>query len=287
MSPPRTSLWQLGLLTTLALVAFAMNSILCREALRTGGLDPASFTALRLGSGVFCLWGLLVLRGRKDPARAERGGHPVAAGALFVYAAAFSWSYLELTAATGALILFAFVQATMIVAGLVAGDRPHAIEWAGWLLAVLGLAWLLAPGVEAPPVRGSLLMAVAGVAWGVYSLRGRGERHPIAATRSNFTRALPLALVPLVFVPIEGDGRGVLWAVLSGAVTSGLGYVVWYAVLPRWTALQAALLQLLVPLIAALLGSLLLAETPGMRLLIASLLLLGGVAVALVGKRRR
>jgi drug/metabolite transporter (DMT)-like permease len=272
-------------LTTLAMLAFAGNSILCRLALRETAIDPASFTALRLASGVVLLLAILGLaqRGRKAPA----AGGWASALALFLYAAFFSFAYVELDAASGALILFGCVQATMIGAGLAAGHRPGAYEWGGWVAAAAGLALLLLPGARAPSPAGAVLMAAAGVAWGAYSLRGRREELPLAATAGNFLRSLALA-VPLVLLAVptlHASWPGVLLAVTSGAVTSGGGYVLWYAALTSLTPMQAALAQLSVPALAAAGGVLLLAEPLSPRLLAAAGLILGGICLALVRRR--
>jgi drug/metabolite transporter (DMT)-like permease len=208
------------------------------------------------------------------------------AAAVFGYAAAFSFAYRDLTAGTGALLLFGAVQVTMIGTGLVRGERPAAAEWIGLLAALGGLGWLVSPGVTAPPLFGACLMALAGVAWGVYSLRGRKLGDPLQTTAANFL----WAVLPAFFLFLTGWGgshlsaTGICWAVLSGALASGVGYALWYAVLPRLTATRAATLQLTVPVLAALGGVGLLGETISTRLVLASLLVLGGVALAIVGR---
>jgi len=267
-------------LTALAMLAFAANSLLCRLALQRRGIDPASFTAIRLLAGALVLPLLVRLRpGTRPPPRADW----LAAAMLFVYAAFFSFAYLSLAAGTGALVLFGAVQLTMFGVGLVRGERLGAMAWGGLLLAIGGLVYLVSPGVSAPPLLGTALMAVAGVAWGVYSLRGRGVADPLAATAANFVRAAPLGLLlgALLIAHAHADPAGIVLALASGALTSGVGYAVWYAALPGLSALSAATVQLSVPLIAALGGVLLLGEAITPRLLLAALAILGGIAVVL------
>ena len=266
------------------MLAFAGNSILCRMALASGSIDAVSFTAIRLAAGAVFLWLLVRLR-RQSPGLA--GSWP-AALSLFLYAIFFSYAYLELAAGTGALVLFGLVQATMIAAALLGGDRPRLAEAAGWAVAAAGLVYLLLPGATAPSARGALMMSLAGVAWGVYSILGRGASRPLEATAGNFIRSIAFLalLVPLWFGASVPSGRGVILAIVSGAVTSGAGYVVWYAALGRLRTLEAALVQLSVPAIAAFGGVLLLAEPLTLRLTLASVLILGGIAWALLGKRR-
>ena len=272
--------------TILAMLAFAGNSVLCRLALREGEIDAESFTAIRLASGALSLLIIFRLSGTRTSLR--ESGSAFSALMLFLYAIFFSFAYLLLDAATGALILFAFVQATMIANGLYGGERPSTGEWFGWLVAMAGLAWLLSPGLSAPSLKGTILMALAGVAWGLYSTRGRAENDALAATTANFLMAL-LPTAGLLFVlPSETSigARGVMLAITSGAITSGVGYVIWYAALVGLRSIQAAMVQLTVPAIAAAGGALLLAEMPTSRLLIASLLLLGGISIALVSSQK-
>jgi drug/metabolite transporter (DMT)-like permease len=272
-----------GLLTALAMLAFAANSLLCRAALQHGRIDAASFSALRLASGAAVLVLVMVLR--RQP-RATAQGSWRGAAMLFGYVACFSFAYLTLPAGTGALILFGAVQLTMFGAGLRGGERFAPAGWAGMVLAAAGLVVLLLPGVAAPAPGGAALMAAAGAAWGGYSLLGRGVPDPLAATAGNFVRAAPLGLgLGLVFaMHAQADAGGVLLAVVSGALTSGFGYVVWYAAVRRLRALQAASVQLSVPVIAAFGGVLLLGEAFTPRLLVSAVAILGGIALALIGK---
>ncbi|MCP3139667.1 DMT family transporter [Pyxidicoccus xibeiensis] len=275
-----------GVFTVLALVGFAANSLLCRAALAGGGrlIDAASFTGVRLVSGAVVLAVLLRMRsGRRE------GGSWPSALALFAYAAGFSLAYVRIGAGVGALLLFGCVQATMLGTGLVRGERPRAREVAGLLLALGGLVGLTAPGASAPDTVGAALMAGAGVAWGVYSLRGRGNRTPLAATADNFLRSVPFTVALsgvgwLVQGTPHATGRGVALAVASGALASGVGYSLWYAALPHLTATRAAIVQLSVPVLAAVGGVLLLGEVVTLRLALAGGALLAGVLLALSAK---
>jgi len=270
-------------LTALAMLAFAGNSLLCRVALKDTGIDAASFTAVRLVSGALVLWAIVQLR---TPRRTLAGSW-WSALALFGYAAAFSFAYLSLSAATGALLLFGAVQATMIGYGLCTGHPLSRSQWIGLLLAVGGLVGLLLPGLSAPPLLGSLLMLGAGVAWGVYSLRGRGGGDPTAVTAGNFMRAAPLALLlsALTLPSLALDAAGIAYAIASGALASGVGYAVWYMALPGLQPASAASVQLSVPVIAAIGGILFLDELPTPRLFVASLAILGGIAMVIFSRR--
>ena len=278
MTPLRTLL-----LTGVAMLAFAANSLLCRLALQQASIDPASFGSVRLVSGALVL--AVIVRLRAGPPAAARTDW-LAAAMLWLYVAGFSFAYLTLSAGTGALILFGAVQVTMFTAGLRSGERFTAAAWAGLVLAVAGLLYLVSPGLAAPPPLGAALMAIAGFAWGIYSLRGRGAGDPVAATAGNFLRAAPLALLlSAAFAgAFHASFSGVALAVASGAVTSGLGYVVWYAALPGLSALRAATVQLSVPPLAALGGALLLAEALSLRLLLSSAAILGGIALVLLSR---
>ncbi|WP_280154414.1 DMT family transporter [Piscinibacter sp. XHJ-5] len=263
-------------LTLLALVAFAGNSLLCRVALKHTAIDPASFTSVRLVSGALVLW----LLARSRAAQAGPAGNWRSALALFAYAVLFSWAYVSLTAATGALLLFGAVQATMIGYGWWMGERLRARQLFGFVLAVTGLIGLLLPGLSAPPLQGSLLMLAAGAAWGIYTLRGKGSGDPTRVTAGNFLRAVvPTAVLSVATLPWASlDARGVAFAIASGALASALGYIVWYAVLPRLKVSTAATAQLSVPMIAALGGIVFLGEAPTLRLVVASAAILGGIA---------
>jgi drug/metabolite transporter (DMT)-like permease len=270
-------------LAAAAMCAFAANSLLCRLALGARLIDAATFTSVRLVSGAVLLAALVAWRQRTRP---WSGFDPRAALALFVYAIAFSYAYLSLTAGTGALILFGAVQITMIVAGLVAGERLAVAGWTGLALAFAGLVYLVAPGLGAPPLVAALLMGVAGLAWGVYSLRGRGIADPLRATASNFIWSVPLALLSsaLLTDQYHVTTEGIALAVASGAIASGLGYVIWYAAVRRLAALRAAAVQLSVPVIAAFGGILWLDEQFTTRLALASVAVLGGIAVVLYSR---
>lgn len=274
--------WDTGLrlaLLAAVLCAFAANSVFCRLALAHTAIDPATFTVVRLGAGAL----VLALIARAGGA-AHAGGSWTGALVLLAYAVCFSFAYVTLTTATGALLLFGAVQAIMISRGLLAGERLRLVQWAGLLAAIAGLLVLLAPGISAPDPWGALLMIAAGAAWGAYSLQGRGTADPLAATAGNFLRAAPLALPVLALVPLRWDGPGILWAVLSGALASGVGYALWYTVLPHLTATRAASVQLAVPVLAALGGVLLLGEPLSLRLVLATAAVLGGIALVMHGR---
>ena len=269
------------ILTMLAMIAFAGNSILCRLALKQTGIDAASFTSLRILSGALVLW---LLTGLRPGSRSTSGSWPSAL-ALFAYAAGFSYAYISLPAATGALILFGAVQATMIGYGLWAGERLGMRQSAGLLCAFCGLAILLLPGLSAPSLSGSAVMLCAGVAWGVYSLRGKGAGDPAGVTAGNFLRAIPMAvaLSAITFPWASLDSSGFWYAIVSGALASGCGYVIWYMALRGLKATSAAIVQLSVPIIAAAGGIILLGEAITVRLVIASAAILGGIALVIVG----
>jgi drug/metabolite transporter (DMT)-like permease len=285
------------------MIAFASNSLLCRAALRDTGIDAASFTFARIFSGAAALW--IILQGRRrlivdssvvSPATPEvREGGSLVTGhsslfsglALFGYAAAFSFAYNTLSAGTGALLLFGAVQATMILWGIGKGERLDVIQIAGLLIALGGLVALVFPGISAPPIVGSALMLAAGVAWGVYSLRGKGARDALAATAGNFIRAVPFAALTsvIMFRQFHFNSLGIAYAIVSGAITSGIGYVLWYAALSGLKATSAATVQLSVPVIAATGGILLLSEPISLRYLIASIAILGGIFLVIIERR--
>ena len=273
------------LLTAMSMAAFAGNSLLCRLALKETGIDAASFTAIRLVSGALVLWAV---------ARSTRGaqaghGNWLSALALFSYAACFSFAYVSLPTGTGALLLFGAVQALMIGYGIWSGERLRPLQLAGLALAFGGLAGLLLPGVSAPPLAGSVLMLLAGMSWGVYSLRGKGAGDPTRVTAGNFLRAAPLAiglgLFMLLLRDASLDAAGFWLAVASGALTSGIGYAVWYTVVPALKATSAASVQLSVPVLAALGGIAFLGEPLTLRLVLASVAILGGIALVVLQKR--
>jgi len=275
------------------MIAFASNSLLCRAALTQTGIDAASFTFVRVFSGAAALWIILKMRRKlrvertASPLVERSAGNWLSALALFVYAAGFSFAYNTLAAGTGALLLFGAVQATMILWGLSKGERLRAIQIVGLVAAVTGLVVLVFPGLSAPPLTGSILMLGAGIAWGVYSLRGRDETNPAGTTAGNFLRAVPFAaLVSVSLLPwTQLDRVGVLFAVISGAITSGLGYVIWYNALPALKAASAATVQLSVPVLAATGGILLLGEPITLRYVLASIAVLGGIALVVIEKQ--
>ncbi len=285
------------LLTGLAMVAFAANSVLCRLALADPLIDPVGFTLIRLVAGAVMLGVLVRIQAGVGPFRLLMGdtarGSWLSAFALFAYAAGFSFAYLSLDAGMGALILFGVVQATMIGVGFWQGERLEGLRLLGALAAMAGLVYLLSPGADAPSAAGAGLMALAGVAWGVYSLRGRlrpdRPADPTLVTAGNFLRAVPMGLVlAVVFAPsLAISTPGVIYAVASGALASGAGYAVWYTALRGLAASEAAIVQLTVPAIAAAGGVLFLGESLGPRLILASMAILGGVALVLALKPKK
>lgn len=300
---------QLILLTALTMVAFAANSVFARLALADGAIDAGSYSAVRLASGAIVLTVLAtnIFIGsvtaepfeKKSSAVVKRGGNMVSAAALLIYVAGFSIAYLVLDTGTGALILFACVQATMIGWGIVHGNKPSGLEWLGLVVAFGAFAYLVSPGLTAPDPFGTTLMVAAGIAWGVYSLRGRGVSNPLLETAGNFIRAtgMMVALLVLIWIglavlgltgfTIKLTGFGLLMAVLSGAVTSGLGYALWYRCLRELTATKAAIVQLSVPAIATLGGVVFSDEMLTLRLAFCSALILGGVGIAIAAKGKQ
>ena len=270
-------------LTSLAMVAFAGNSLLCRAAPKHTGIDAASFTSIRLVSGAMMLWLVVRMRGGTT----SGSGNWLSAFALFVYAALLSYAYASLSTAMGALLLFGAVQATMIGHGIRAGERLLKLQLAGLVLAFAGLVGVLLPGLSAPPVSGSLLMLGSGVAWGVYSLRGKGAGDPTRVTAGNFLRAVPIAAVlsALMYDQTSLDRAGFWYAVASGALTSGIGYAIWYTALPALKAAKAATVQLSVPVIAAAGGTVFLGEPLTLRLVLSSMAILGGIALVILEKQ--
>ena len=272
------------ILTLLTIIAFASNSLLCRAALKQTGIDAASFTFVRIFSGAVALW--LIMKMRRTSWKAA--GNWISALALFVYAAAFSFAYVDLAAGTGALLLFGAVQATMILWGLHKGERLRAIQIVGLLVAVTGLVVLVFPGLSAPPLIGSILMLGAGIAWGIYSLLGKQSGSAVGATAGNFLRAVPLAAgSSIALLPwARLDRSGVAYAAISGAITSGLGYVIWYSALSGLKASSAATVQLSVPVLSATGGILLLGEPITLRYVLASIAVLGGIALVVIEKQK-
>ena len=268
------------ILTLLAMIAFASNSLLCRLALRQTPIDAASFTLIRLLSGVIALWLIVIAR----KAGRITTGNWTSALALFVYAAAFSFAYITLPAGTGALLLFGTVQATMIFWGFRKGERLTARQWFGLAIAIGGLVALVFPGLSAPPIGGTLLMTSAGIAWGIYSLRGKDGGDPTSVTAGNFWRSAVFAAVLSMALLrwTNLDPAGIRYAIVSGAIASGVGYVIWYSALPGLKATTAATVQLSVPMLAAIGGTLFLSESITLRLLVASLLILGGIALVIL-----
>jgi drug/metabolite transporter (DMT)-like permease len=271
-------------LTTLALIAFAANSVLCRLALGGGAIDAASFTLIRLGAGAATL---ALIRAAQGTRRAGVRGW-AAPAMLFIYAAAFSFAYRSLGAGTGALILFGSVQLTMMLLAARRGERLRRPELVGVALAIAGMVYLFSPGLTGPNPVGAALMVAAGVAWGLYSILGAGSADPVAETARSFAWSVPAAVVVSLVAARSAHvtATGAWLAVLSGAIASGVGYAVWYAALRGLTAIRAAIVQLAVPALAALGGVLVLGESLSLRLVLAAALILGGVGAAVAGRAR-
>ncbi|MDT8429303.1 MAG: DMT family transporter [Pseudomonadales bacterium] len=283
MLPPRTAA-----LTSLAMIAFAGNSLLCRMALKNTSIDAASFTSIRLVSGALVLYCIVRMRHAASTGDKQQDtGNWLSALALFVYAAGFSFAYVNLSAATGALLLFGAVQATMIGFGIYSGERLFAMQLIGLGAALSGVVALLLPGISAPPLGASILMLSAGVAWGIYSLRGRTTGDPTTVTAGNFLRAVPITVLVSILLPDTAsfDAVGIWYAILSGALASGLGYAIWYTAIPALDATKAATVQLSVPVLTALGGIVFLDETMSLRLILASLAILGGIALVIRNKQ--
>lgn len=284
--------------TIAALAAFAGNSLLCRVALAGAHIDAATFTFVRIASGAIVLALLVGLRpGDRRAGGWRSAGDWRSAAALVLYAAPFSFAYLRLDAGVGALVLFATVQATMLGWAIANGERPRAIVWCGLAIAIAGLVGLTLPfgdaarSLEAPDPPGALTMVAAGIGWGAYSLRGRSAAHdPLPATAGNFVRCVPMVAVIVALAAlrgsIRGDTTGIALAAISGAITSGLGYTIWYVALRSLTSMQASIVQLVVPVVAALGGVVLLGERITPRLLVAGTAIVVGVALAIRGRAR-
>lgn len=270
--------------TALAMIAFASNSLLCRQALKHTAIDAATFTLVRIMSGALCLG--IIVQLRKGSMR--NSGSWLSAFALFGYAAFFSFAYLQLPAGTGALLLFGAVQTTMIAWAIRDGERMRGPQIGGLILALAGLVALVFPGLAAPPFGAALLMLAAGIAWGAYSIRGKAGGDPLSSTAGNFLRATPLALLLTLLVARspKWDGAGVIYAIISGAIASGVGYAIWYTALPGLKATGAATVQLSVPVLAAIGGILLLGEPVTLRFVLASAAILGGILLVIVERQR-
>lgn len=271
-------------LVALAMIAFAANSILARAALTDTAIDPVSFTTIRIVSGAMMLVLIVRLRG----SRATGRGNWLLAGALFGYALLFAIAYRSLTAATGALLLFGTVQATMVGWSLARGERLDARQWSGFALALAGLVWLLLPGLAVPPAGAAAMMIGAGLCWAVYTMRARGTGDPTRVTAGNFLRAsVPALLVSVLLLhEMRIDGHGAALAVASGALASGGGYVLWYAALALVRGHTAAVAQLGVPVLVAIAGVLLLAEPLNVRLAVSGFVILTGIALVTVRRSR-
>jgi drug/metabolite transporter (DMT)-like permease len=270
------------IMTGLAITAFAANSLLCRAALATGEIDAASFTSIRLISGAMALGALVYIRTPRPSLEVKR---VFPAAMLFLYAVTFSFAYNSLSAATGALILFGSVQVTMMSFALWRGERPGLLQNAGYGMALAGLLYLMSPGLTAPSLTGSLLMTTAGIAWGGYTLLGRSAADPLIDTANNFLKTIPLALLVAMFGFQTFSTLGVVLAIISGTITSGLGYAIWYTALKELKSTQAASVQLSVPVITAIGGVVLLTEIISIRLLVASVLILSGIICTLIPKK--
>ncbi|MYN13554.1 EamA family transporter [Pusillimonas sp. TS35] len=281
----RCTALRLSALVCVAMLCFAGNSILCRLALKGAHIDPASFTLLRMSSGAAMLYILLGVTGAGAPVRGSWRG----AFALILYAITFSFAYVRMEAGTGALLLFGAVQLSMILYGMLKGERLSLAGTAGLLLGISGLVYLLLPGGSAPPLGSAALMIVAGASWGWYSILGKGVADPLAETTGNFLRAVPFALacaLPFLAV-LNTDLEGAMYAVLSGAVASGMGYALWYGAMRELSVLKASTVQLSVPVISVLAGIALLDEILTLRIVAACALVLGGIAIVLVSRQRR
>ncbi|MBT4264934.1 MAG: DMT family transporter [Deltaproteobacteria bacterium] len=272
------------ILTSLALIAFAANSVLCRLALGENAIDASNFTVIRLLSGVIVLLAIIKLRRNKTGSPTK--GSWLASFMLFLYAITFSFAYITLDTGTGALILFGSVQITMILLSLLSGTRLHSTEWAGVAVAFTGFVYLILPGVTTPSAIGFLLMTMAGIAWGIYTLMGRGSKSPLMDTAYNFFRTVPVVVI-LALVAMKNanfSSEGILLAAISGGITSGIGYTIWYIALGGLSATQAAVLQLLVPVIAALGGIIFVSEIVTVRLMVSAAMILGGILLVVLGR---
>jgi len=273
--------------TTLALIAFAANSVLCRLALGEEAIDAAGFTCIRLLSGAIVLLCILKWGGNKN--RSSTKGSWSAAFMLFLYAVTFSFAYLTLNTGTGALILFGSVQITMILRSHLSGTRLLLMEWVGVVVAFSGIVYLVLPGVTAPSLTGFSLMTLAGIAWGLYSLKGRGSTNPLSDTSDNFLRSIPFVIVLGLFFFHDAHitRQGIILAAISGSITSGIGYTLWYIALRGLSATQAAVVQLSVPVIAGFGGVVFVSEQISLRLTLSALLTLGGILMVILGRNAK
>lgn len=274
---------KLFLATSFALLAFAANSVLCRLALGGETIDPMSFTLVRLLSGSIVL---LIILGASRPKGKLSKGNNISALMLFTYAISFSYAYLTLDTGTGALILFAAVQATMILANIIKGQKIHSIEIFGFIIAFSGFVYLVLPTLATPSVKGFILMLISGVAWAIYTLRGAISKAALQDTTFNFLRCTPIILILLLvqYKEMTFTSNGLILAVISGGLTSGIGYSIWYYALKTLPTLKAAVLQLLVPILATAGGVLFANEPITLRLSLSSLLVLGGIALVVLRK---
>jgi drug/metabolite transporter (DMT)-like permease len=275
--------------TIAALIAFAANSVLGRMALKDNAIDASSFTAIRLLSGALMLFILYTLFNSKDQKNKQekKAGNWKAPLMLFVYAITFSFAYISLDTGTGALVLFGAVQLTMIIASLISGHKLHKAEWVGIIVSFSGLAYLIYPTITTPSIFGFVLMGISGIAWGIYTLTGRGSVNPLRDTTINFSYTIPyVAILAIIMLPhIQISTEGIILAVLSGALASALGYTLWYIALAGLSATEAAVVQLSVPVIASIGGVVFLSESVTMRLIISCALVLGGILTVIIGRK--
>jgi len=278
------SILQISLLTAFALIAFAANSVLCRLALGSGTIDAASFTGIRLFSGAIALFIILSIKSSNKDLSSK--GSWAASFALFLYAITFSYAYLLVDTGTGALILFGSVQISMILMSLISGTRLHLSEWSGVIIAFSGFVYLIVPSITTPSINGFILMTISGISWGVYTLMGRSSKNPLMDTTFNFLRTIPLVVLLALYAMqnLHFSSEGVILALLSGGITSGVGYTVWYIVLRDLSSTQAAVIQLSVPVIAAIGGVVFVAEVITSRLIISTAVVLSGILMVLLGQ---
>lgn len=272
------------LLTGMALIAFAANSVLCRLALGNGAIDASSFTGIRLLSGAIALFIILSIKGENKGALSK--GSWLASFTLFLYAITFSYAYLSVDTGTGALILFGSVQITMIMLSLISGTRLHFIEWSGVIIAFTGFVYLIFPNITTPSINGFILMTISGASWGIYTLKGRSSINPLMDTTYNFIRTIPFVVL-LAFFTMQNtnySSEGIILALISGAITSGVGYTIWYIALGSISSTQAAVIQLSVPIIAAIGGVLFVSEIITIRLIISASIVLSGILMVVIGK---